>query len=109
MKSMPSTTDAMADDPEEKTGVKSSKKEEYVRSTTPRAVRLMPSRLPFFGHALSYKKDPVAFLCMCRDTVGSVFAIDLAGLKTNVVCNRVAMKEVGISKTPHRRTARMLP
>lgn len=45
----------------------------------------VPGELPWLGHALAYKKDPIGFLRKCEQTVGPVFRINLAGRRLLVV------------------------
>jgi cytochrome P450 len=52
---------------------------------------------PILGHALSYKHDPPAFLLANAAASGGVFSLNLAGFRTTMVSDTVAMRAVAVA------------
>jgi len=50
---------------------------------------MLPGGLPWLGHALALRRDPVALMLDGRRRVGDVFAIQLAGTRVTVFLGRV--------------------
>lgn len=58
-----------------------------------RSPPLASSHIPIFGNALAYKKDPSKYLQEQALILGPVFTIDLAGLKTTLLCSREVLRQ----------------
>ena len=48
---------------------------------------IVPSWIPFLGHALSFGKNPYAFLSSCRAQYGDIFTVNLAGRRMTFLCD----------------------
>ena len=48
---------------------------------------LVPSYLPYLGSALSFSRNPTAFLTSCRARYGDVFTLHLAGRRMTFLCD----------------------
>jgi hypothetical protein len=51
------------------------------------------SHIPVFGNALAYKKDPSKYLQEQAVNLGPVFTIDLAGMKTTLLCSKEVLRQ----------------
>lgn len=61
-------------------------------STVPSLPPMLPGGLPFLGHALEMKKDPVALMQRGRDRLGDIWGMKLAGTLAVVMTGHDANK-----------------
>jgi cytochrome P450 len=50
------------------------------------AIPMAPNAIPLLGHALLYKANPVEYLKQCRQSLGPIFTLNMAGRHMILVC-----------------------